>query len=146
MTASRSGGGHRRSWLCPINEESGAAGTAPGARWLPMAGWPPAVANGPPPRRNAPGLRVAWLQWRGPGTVKFDPWYMEGVDDHMPDWTPPALPPDGRGSTTARFSVPGTYVIRAMADDGSLFTPVDITVNVAGDAAATPQSKNQASG
>jgi hypothetical protein len=81
-------------------------------------------------RTQARGLRVAWLQWRGPGRVTFDPWFLEGVDDKMPGWTPPPLPADGRVTTTARFSAPGTYVIRAMADTGGLFTPVDITVNV----------------
>lgn len=81
-------------------------------------------------RRNAPGLRVAWILWRGPGKVAFDPWFMEGVDDHQPGWAPPELPADGRVTTTARFSEPGTYVIRAMADDGALFTPLDVTVQV----------------
>jgi hypothetical protein len=89
-------------------------------------------------RRNVPGLRVAWIQWRGPGKVTFDPWFMEGVDDHMPGWMPPELPADGRVTTTARFSEPGTYVIRAMADDGGLYTPVDITVQVG---AATSTSR-----
>ena len=81
-------------------------------------------------RRNAMGLRVAWLQWRGRGKVTFDPWYMEGIDDHMPGWAPPALAPDGTVVTTARFSAPGTYVLRAMADDGYFFTPLDVTVTV----------------
>jgi len=104
----------------------------------------PMVANGRFARRNAPGLRVAWLQWRGPGRITFDPWYMEGVDDHMPTWMPPPLPADGRVSTTARFSAPGTYVIRAMADDGALFTPVDVTVTVSGTSSAIPDTKDQA--
>jgi hypothetical protein len=88
------------------------------------------VANGRFARFNAIGLRVAWIQWRGPGNVTFDPWYMEGIDDHMPGFVVPELPPDGRVSTTARFSEPGTYVVRAMADDGALFTPADIKVEV----------------
>lgn len=81
-------------------------------------------------RGQASGLRVAWIQWRGPGRITFDPWFMEGVDDRMPGWQLPPMPPDGRVSTTARFSQPGTYVVRAMADTGGLFTPLDITVNV----------------
>ena len=81
-------------------------------------------------RRNALGLRAAWLQWRGPGKVTFDPWYMEGIDDHMPGWAPPPLPPDGEVVTTASFSAAGTYVLRAMADDGYLSAPVDVTVTV----------------
>jgi hypothetical protein len=90
-------------------------------------------------RRSIPGLRVAWIQWRGPGKVTFDPWFLEGVDDHMPGWLPPPVPPDGRVSTTARFSEPGTYVIRAMADDGGLYTPVDITVTVTASSVTRPQ-------
>lgn len=81
-------------------------------------------------RMQSRGLRVAWLQWRGPGRVTFDPWFLEGVDDRMPGFVPPQIPPDGRVTTTARFSAPGTYVIRAMADTGGLFTPLDITVDV----------------
>ncbi|MGC4081159.1 MAG: twin-arginine translocation signal domain-containing protein [Vicinamibacterales bacterium] len=85
------------------------------------------VALGRFGRRNMPGLRAAFLQWRGPGKVTFDPWFMEGVDDHMPDFVPPKPAPDGRVTTTARFSDPGTYVIRVFADDGSLLsTPVDL--------------------
>ena len=81
-------------------------------------------------RRNAMGLRAAWLQWRGPGKVTFEPWYMEGIDDHMPGWAPPPLSPDGTVVTTASFSAPGTYVLRAMADDGYFSTPLDVTVTV----------------
>ena len=81
-------------------------------------------------RRNAMGLRVAWIRWSGPGKVTFDPWYMEGIDDHMPGWAPPPLPPDGEVVTSASFSAPGSYVIRAMADDGYFFTPVDVAVTV----------------
>jgi hypothetical protein len=75
-------------------------------------------------------LRVAWLQWRGPGKVTFDPWFLEGVDDRMPGWTPPRWPADGRVTTTRTLQRASTYVIRAMADTGGLFTPVDITINV----------------
>lgn len=88
------------------------------------------LAGGRFARRSAPGLRVAWIQWRGPGKVTFDPWFMEGIDDHMPGFVPPSVSAEGKVSTTARFSAPGTYIVRAMADDGALYTPVDITVNV----------------
>jgi hypothetical protein len=36
----------------------------------------------------------------------------------------------GRAATTARFSEPGTYVLRAVADDQMFTTPVDVTVTV----------------
>jgi hypothetical protein len=118
-----------------------AANTAPRGRGLSISDQPGVgvdvdgsgrrlLAVGRYARTQSRGLRVAWLQWRGPGKVTFDPWFLEGVDDRMPGWTPPPLPADGRVTTTARFSAPGTYVIRAMADTGGLFTPVDITVNV----------------
>ena len=38
----------------------------------------------------------------------------------------------GQASTTVRFSEPGTYVIRAVADDRIFTTPVSITVIVKG--------------
>ena len=62
------------------------------------------------------GLAVTWLQHRGPGSIGFAPSVTQ-VDD-------------GRASTTARFSAPGTYVIRAIADDTVLTATVDITVIV----------------
>ena len=89
----------------------------------------PARNSRPPGRRNALGLRLAWIQYRGPGTVTFDP-FTPPMADHTPGWTPPPIPDDGAIVTTARFSEPGAYVIRGMADDGYLYTPVDVTVTV----------------
>jgi hypothetical protein len=100
----------------------------------------PILAVGRYARSQSRGLRVAWVQWRGPGRVTFDPWFLEGVVDRIPGWTPPPLPADGRVTTTARFSMPGTYTIRAMADTGGLFTPIDITVNVIGGPPAISKS------
>ncbi len=62
-------------------------------------------------------LRVSWLQWRGPGLVKFEPRV--------------ARVTDGRASATAVFDKPGTYVLRGYAEDASMHTPHDITVTVA---------------
>jgi len=64
------------------------------------------------------GLNVTWTVWRGSGTVKFDP--------------PSMLVKDGTATTQATFSAPGTYVIRAFADDGVLLEGGDVTVNVSG--------------
>ena len=89
----------------------------------------PARNSRPPGRRNALGLRLAWIQYRGPGTVTFDP-FTPPMADHTPGWTPPPIPADGKIVTTAHFSDPGTYVIRGMADDGYLYTPADVTVTV----------------
>lgn len=64
------------------------------------------------------GLAVTWLHYRGPGRVTFEPMAM------------PLPTKGGRGTTTVRFSEPGTYVIRAVADDQIFTTPVNVTVNV----------------
>jgi hypothetical protein len=68
------------------------------------------------------GLAVTFLHYRGPGTVTFEPM---------------ALPiaSGDQAVTRARFSEAGTYVIRAVADDSSYTTPVDITVIVTDSAA-----------
>ena len=47
----------------------------------------------------------------------------------------PGAPPTagligGKATTTAIFSQPGTYELRAYADDGVLTTPVDVVVTV----------------
>ena len=71
------------------------------------------------------GLAVTWTLYRGPGTVTFDPM---------------SIPVEGgRGGetvTTATFGSPGTYVLRAYADDSVLTTPLDVTVTVQPEPAA----------
>lgn len=62
------------------------------------------------------GLAVTFTEYRGGASVKFDP------------QTIPVK--GGKASTQATFSVPGTYVIRAYADDGVLFEGGDVTVTV----------------
>ena len=42
----------------------------------------------------------------------------------------PPLPPDGKWVVSATFSAPGTYVLRALADDGGLMSHEDVTVVV----------------
>jgi hypothetical protein len=37
---------------------------------------------------------------------------------------------EAKVSTSARFSEPGTYVLRAFADDSSLFATAEVTVRV----------------
>ncbi len=64
----------------------------------------------------ATGLAVTWLQHRGPASVRFDP-------------RTPAVE-NGRATTTASFIGPGTYVLRAVADDTVLTATVDVTVVV----------------
>jgi hypothetical protein len=72
---------------------------------------------------NAPqrprGLTVSWMQLRGPAKVILDP-------------SGPTAVAEGKGAVTARFRQPGTYVLRATANDGSLSTKSDVTINVSG--------------
>jgi hypothetical protein len=70
------------------------------------------------------GLTVSWMQLRGPAKVKLGA-------------AGPTLVADGRVSTSAQFPQPGTYVLRATANDGALSTKTDVTIEVAG-SPATP--------
>jgi hypothetical protein len=72
------------------------------------------------------GLAVSWLHYRGPGAVEFKP------------RTLPLDKNGGRATTTAHFSEPGTYVLRAVADDRIFTTPVDVTVTVTGSGQPAP--------
>jgi hypothetical protein len=62
------------------------------------------------------GLAVTWTHWRGAGSVKFEPATM--------------VVKDGKATTQAVFGAPGTYVVRAYADDGVLTETADVTVTV----------------
>ena len=64
------------------------------------------------------GLGVIWVVHRrsGKGSVTFDPMKVAVTD--------------GKASTIARFSEPGTYVLRAYADDSVLLNYVDVTLTV----------------
>ena len=64
------------------------------------------------------GLTVTWMVFRGPADVRFDPVY--------------AQPRDGQATTTAYFSEPGEYSLRASAEDGLLTTHRDVSVKVTG--------------
>jgi hypothetical protein len=69
--------------------------------------------------RLDPGVRlgVTWVFYRGgPGTIGFEP------------MRTPVM--DGKASTRVSFSSPGTYQVRAYADDGVLTTPADIIITV----------------
>jgi hypothetical protein len=77
-----------------------------------------AQANSSAPTRPR-GLTVSWMQLRGPAKVAFDSAGAKPVAE-------------GKASTTARFPQPGTYVLRATANDGSLSTKTDVTIEVTG--------------
>ena len=70
-------------------------------------------------------LRVSWLQWRGPGVATFDPRVIRVVD--------------GKAAAKITFDQPGTYVLRAYAEDASMHTPHDVRVTVVPAAATSPK-------
>ncbi len=104
----------------------------------------PQVANlmTAPPRRNTVGknvgLHVAWFQYRGPGRTTFSPEQIAAWEDTRaganspwaPIWIAPTLPADGTAAVTVTFDSPGTYVLRARADDGGLTSDAEVTVTV----------------
>jgi hypothetical protein len=88
---------------------------------------------------SGPGLRLSWVVYRGKAaTVSFTPDQMKTWTDTRAyansPWSPPfnipEPPPDGKWVVQATFEEPGTYVLRAIASDGSLFTNENVTVNV----------------
>jgi hypothetical protein len=73
--------------------------------------------NSSAPARNAiVGLRVNWLEYRGPAKVTFE--------------TNPIAVASGKAVTTAHFAAPGTYTLVATANDGSLSTRAEAVVTV----------------
>jgi hypothetical protein len=100
-------------------------------------------ASAPPTRitvgKNV-GLHLSWFLYRGPAgaAVTFDPGQVKAWEDTRaganspwaPQWIAPPLPADGRIVTQVTFREPGTYVLRARADDGALTTDQDVTVSV----------------
>jgi hypothetical protein len=88
--------------------------------------------------RKSNGLHLSWFHFRGPGPVQFDPPQIKTWEDlrvganspWAPVWFAPPMPSDGRVTTKVTFSVPGTYVLRARADDGPASTDEDVTVIV----------------
>jgi hypothetical protein len=64
------------------------------------------------------GLVVNWIEWRGPAAVKFDPATVTVKDE--------------KTVATATFTKPGSYVLRAIANDGELTDEKDVNVTVKG--------------
>ena len=85
------------------------------------------AARAAEPRRPM-GVSVKWIQYRGPGKVTFDPPISPVVHGQ-----PVTL------NSKASFSAPGTYVLRAIAFDGQLFTTSDVTITVSPSASAQAQ-------
>ena len=96
----------------------------------------------PPPQQAVPstpnGLWLSWIVYRGARRVTFVPEQMKTWQDTRvyanSPWSPPYIippaPPDGKWVVQATFDEPGTYVLRAVASDGALFTSEDVTVRV----------------
>jgi hypothetical protein len=88
---------------------------------------------------SGPGLRFSWTVYRGKASdVSFKPdqmktWMDTRAYGNSP-WSPPYIipepPADGRWTADVVFNEPGTYVLRGVASDGSLFTYENVTVSV----------------
>jgi hypothetical protein len=112
-----------------------------------------ATDDGKPNKRNMPsmlgsnyllpqtanGLRLSFFVYRGTGrAVTFDPPQTKVWEDTRDGggspWSAgfivPPVPDGGRWQARATFAEPGTYVIRALAHDGGLFTYQDVSVVV----------------
>ncbi len=112
-----------------------------------------ATDDGKPNRRNMPanlggnyilpqtanGLRLSFFVYRGAGkTVAFDPPQTKVWEDTRDGggspWSAgfvvPPIPEGNRWQARATFSQPGSYVIRALAHDGGLFSSQDVTIVV----------------
>jgi hypothetical protein len=69
-------------------------------------------------RPKTPAVSIVWSKFRGPGSVTFasdKPVVAESADFKAP----PATAFQGKAATTATFSEPGEYVLRAQANDWS---------------------------
>jgi hypothetical protein len=116
-------------------------------------GAPAAAAAGPalvsrfftsPPNRITVGknlgLHLSWIVYRGAGAVQFEQPQIKTWEDTRaganspwaPIWFAPPVPADGKISTRVQFNAPGTYVLRAIADDGALTGSEDVTIVVTG--------------
>jgi hypothetical protein len=62
------------------------------------------------------GLRVTWIEYRGPAKASFD--------------SNPVPVIDGKAATTVRFAAPGSYTLVGLANDGRLSARAELIVNV----------------
>jgi hypothetical protein len=82
----------------------------------------PDLDNPDAPIRRTEGVQVRWIHYRGPGKVTLNP-----SDSGKAVYGKPVTL-----TTTATFSAPGTYILRAIATDGQRETQHDVTVTVKG--------------
>ena len=97
-----------------------------------------------PDRTHLTKLMAGWLVYRGnAGNVTFDPPQFNpdlrrraGASplcqdiEPVPDWAASQLTPDGELTTTATFSEPGSYMLRALAHDIALKSSREVAVTV----------------
>ncbi len=85
------------------------------------------------------GLHLAWFLYRGGAEPTFDPPQIKTWEDTRtganspwsPLWRAPEVPENGEWTTEVTFNEPGTYVLRARADDGGLYQDAAVTITVA---------------
>jgi hypothetical protein len=108
----------------------------PDPAWTANPAYRPPVEYG---RYHPPGLRLSWMVYRGKAAaVTFSPEQLKTWQDTRAyansPWSHgtiiPVPPPDGKWVVQATFREPGTYVLRAVASDGALFTYENMTVSV----------------
>lgn len=98
-------------------------------------------AYNPPSRltvNKRTGLHMMWFVYRGAGNARFEPMQIKPWEDTRtganspwaPLWTAPPVPKDGKYTATVTFDAPGTYLLRARADDGALLGHDELTVVV----------------
>lgn len=102
----------------------------------------PARSTYTPPSRvtvgKVVGLHLSWFVYRGEGKVTIDPPQVKPWEDTRsganspwaPLFQPPPVPENGKYAAQVTFDEPGTYVLRALADDGALLGSEDMTVTV----------------
>jgi len=78
-----------------------------------------APVNTGPAETLKQGVKINWIQYRGPGQVSFDP-----------DASPLEFGKPVTLTSKVTFSTPGTYVLRATATDGQAFTHHQVSVTV----------------
>jgi hypothetical protein len=119
----------------PPAAAAGGRGAAPASNSAAVVYRPPVAVVA----SSGPGLRFSWTVYRGKAAaVKFTPDQMKTWNDTRAyansPWSPPYIipepPADGRWTAEAVFNEPGTYVLRGIASDGSLFTYENVTVTV----------------
>lgn len=132
----------------PPRAARGGGARAGGARGPAEVG--PGGVGGDSIRTSATGLRFAWFLYRGPAeavrqgpapdaakVVSFDPsmpfkvWEdQRGGSPWAPGWQPPPIPEGNRWVYNVTFQAPGSYVLRALAHNGSRFAYENVTFTV----------------